>query len=128
MSNRIYGYTVVSYPESMPPNWRLQLNSLPFGYASCLHDKDVKVDDDGVVTEKKAHIHFFFQGKVTKRQKEYIHGALGVSYGEDVRSASGLFDYLTHEHNPDKYHYSKDSIQYSQKVLDSTFHCIVYCL
>ena len=120
MANKIYGYTVVAYPESMPDDWRIKLGSLPFGYCYALHDEDV--DDDGVL--KKPHEHFYFQGSPTKKQKEYIHGALGVSYGEPVRSAGGMYDYLTHENNPNKYHYSKDIILHSEKWNQELFDSI----
>lgn len=115
---KIYGYTVVSYPESMPGDWKIKLNYLPFGYAYCLHDMDV---DEKTGEKKKEHIHFFFQGVATKKQKEYIHDSLCIGYGENIHSASGMYDYLTHENNPDKYHYSKDSIVYSEKWSQEIF-------
>ena len=116
--NAKLGYTIIAYPESMPDTWEMMLEGLPFGYSWCLHDKDV--DEDGVI--KKAHIHFFFQGLPTKKQKEYICASLGVSYmGQDVRSASGLYDYLTHENSPEKYHYDRDSIQHSSKWSQEAF-------
>lgn len=117
MANKIYGYTVVCWPESMPDDWETALLSLPFGYALSLHDKDT--DDSGKL--KKAHMHIYFQGKPTKHQKEYIHRALGITYGENVQSAQGMFDYLTHENNPEKYHYSRDNIQYSPKWSQELF-------
>lgn len=122
------GYLTVAYPESMPPNWKEDLEMLPFGYACCTHDKD-KWGSDGVVNgvphkkgdPKKAHTHFFFQGVPTNAQKKLIHAILGVNYGEDCRSANGAYDYLTHENDPDKYHYSKDNISYSPKWSQEAF-------
>ena len=119
MANKIYGYTVVCWPESMPDEWKRLLNALPFGYAMSLHDKDV--DANGEL--KKAHMHIYFQGKPSKRQKDYIHKALGIEYGEDVKSPKGMYDYLTHENNPEKYHYAKDNIQYSAKWSQELFEC-----
>lgn len=119
--NKIYGYTVVAYPESMPDDWEERLDSLTFGYCYALHDKDWKVTDDGEVLPKKAHMHFYFQGKPTSKQKKYIQESLNVSYGEDVRSASGMFDYLTHENHPNKQHYERDSIKKSVKWDDEMF-------
>lgn len=112
VSNRIYGYTIVAYPESMPEDWKSRLNALPCGYAYSLHDKDVN-DDTGEI--KKPHMHFYFQSNLTVKQEKYAQEALGVSYGEKVRSASGMYDYLTHKNNPDKYHYPEDSIAFSEK-------------
>ena len=120
MANQIHGYTVVGYPESMPDDCYNLLSALPSGFCSALHDQDV--DEDGII--KKPHVHFFFQGRLTKKQKEYVHKAIGVSYGEDVRNASAMYDYLTHENNPDKYHYSKDIIKYSAKWCQELFDSI----
>ena len=118
MANKIFGYTVVSYPESMPPDWETRLQSLPFGYCYALHDQDL---DDGTGEKKKPHMHFYFQGKATSRQKKYIQDCLAVHYGEDVKSAVGMFAYLTHENNPDKHHYDKSIIQYSGKWCQELF-------
>lgn len=122
------GYLTVAYQESMPDDWQQKLESLGFGYSYCLHDKDVWKSDgiiNGVAHKagelKKPHIHFFFQGVPTMKQKKYIHDSLGVNYGEDCRSANGAYDYLTHENDPDKYHYSKDSISYSLKWNQEAF-------
>lgn len=113
MSNQKLAYTIIAYPESMVTGWKMLLYELPFGYCYSTHDKDI---DKKTGKIKKPHIHFFFQGVPTKKQKEYISKALGVGYqGQDVRTYSGMYDYLTHENDPDKYHYSKDSIRYSEK-------------
>ena len=126
--NQIQGYTTVCYPESMPEDWQERLELLPFGYCYSTHDKDTKKDEDGTEKAKKAHIHVFFQGKCSSRQKQYIHASLGVGYGEDVRSAQGMYEYLTHENNPDKFHYDKDSIHYSPKWNQELFesHIVPY--
>lgn len=118
MANKINGYTVVAYPESIPKDYSEKLDVLPFGYKSALHDKDVNPETGQL---KKAHIHFFFQGNPTKRQKEYIQASLGVAYGEPVRDLSGMYDYLTHENDPDKFHYSRDIIQTSRKWCQEAF-------
>lgn len=123
MANKVYGYTVVAYPESMPTDYVERLNKLPFGYLYALHDKDTKKNEDGQEEPKKAHMHFYFQGKPTKKQIEYIYASLNVSYGEYVRSANDMVDYLTHENHPDKYHYSKDIIQQSAKWNQELFEC-----
>lgn len=118
MANQINGFTVVAYPESMPSNWATELDKLPFGYCSALHDKDIN-EETGQL--KKAHMHFFFQGNPSKSQKEYIYASLGISYGEVVRNASAMYDYLTHEDKPEKYHYSRDIINVSRKWCQEIF-------
>lgn len=121
MANKISGYTVVAYPESLLDGWEYRLNGLPFGYCCALHDKDIRKDEDGNEVQKKSHMHFFFQGRPTPKQKKYIHDCLSVAYGEDVRSMSGMFEYLTHENHPTKYHYSRDIIVYSPKWCQEAF-------
>lgn len=121
MSNRVQGYTVVAYPESMPEGWEEKLDRLPFGYCAALHDKDKKIDEEGHEEIKKSHMHFYFQGSCTAKQKRYIHDCLGVSYGENVRSISGLYDYLTHENHPTKQHYDRSIISHSAKWCQEAF-------
>lgn len=117
MSNAIKGYTVVAWPESMPDDWALKLERLNFGYSYSTHDKDT--DETGQL--KKAHMHFYFQGSPTVKEKKYIHASLGVNYGENVRSAEGMYAYLTHENTPSKYHYSRDIIKHSSKWSQELF-------
>lgn len=122
MPNVVRGYTIIAYPESMPEDWEDRLDVLPFGYCSALHDKDITVDENGVITQKKAHMHFFFQGNVKAKQEEYIMDSLGVLFqGQKVRSISGIYDYLTHEDKPLKYHYSRDIIKKSVKWCQEAF-------
>lgn len=122
MANAIYGYTVVSYPESMPEDWQERLVKLPFGYCYALHDNDFKLDvDTGEVIKKKAHIHFYFQNNPSAKQKRYIHESLCVNFGQPVRNASAMFDYLTHENDVSKTHYSKDIIVKSAKWDEEMF-------
>lgn len=117
MGNARCGYTAIAYPESIPWDWETALNKLPFGYCYALHDRDV--DEYGEL--KKPHMHFFFQGVPEKKQIKYIWDNLGVQYGEYVRSISGMFEYLTHENNPDKFHYPRDIIQFSAKWCQEAF-------
>lgn len=125
MVRSIVGYTIIAYPESMPDDWQLKLEKLPFGYCYALHDKDIRVDDDGVIEQKKAHMHFFFLGTVNQKQKNYISASLGVNImGQPVRRASDMYDYLTHENALEKYHYSKEIIVHSSKWCQEEFETI----
>lgn len=125
MGRAIVGYTIIAYPESMPDDWQMKLEKLPFGYCYALHDKDTRVDDDGVIEQKKAHMHFFFLGTVSQKQKNYISASLGVNIqGQPVRRASDMYDYLTHENAPDKYHYPKEIIVHSSKWSQEEFETI----
>lgn len=125
MGRAIVGYTIIAYPESMPDDWQTKLEKLPFGYCYALHDKDTRVDDDGVIVQKKAHMHFFFLGTVSQKQKNYISASLGLNIqGQPVRRASDMYDYLTHENSAEKYHYSKEIITHSSKWSQEEFETI----
>ena len=50
---------------------------------------------------------------------------MGVNIeGQPVRRASDMYDYLTHENAPDKYHYSKEIIVHSNKWSQEDFETI----
>lgn len=117
MANCKVGCNMVAYPESLPDDWESRLNVLGVGYAWALHDKDTKPDG----TQKKAHIHLYFMQTLNKKQKKYVAEVTGISYIEDTRSAADMLDYLTHENNDDKYHYSKDIIKYSPDWCQEAF-------
>lgn len=123
--NCINGYTVVAYQESMPQDWQMKLDLLPFGYLYAIHDKDIYTDGQNAGELKKTHLHFCFQGKATKKQKQYIHEALGVKYGQDIRNFSAFYDYLTHENHKNKYHYDKSvikqSFKWEQELFDAQY-------
>lgn len=118
MGAAIKAYTIIAYPESMPDDWTHKLDKLGIGYACVLHDKDI--DTNGQL--KKAHMHFFFLNPVKEKEKKYISACLGVNYmGQNVRSVQGMYEYLTHENETDKYHYPKDIIKYSVNWSQETY-------
>lgn len=117
MANCKIGCNMVAYPESLPSDWEIKLNALDIGYAWALHDKDTKPDG----TLKKAHIHLYFMQTLNSKQKKYVGEVTGINYIEDTRSASDMLDYLTHENDENKYHYSKDIINYSPAWCQEAF-------
>lgn len=102
-TNKIIGYTIILYPESAPTDWTIQLEQLQIACAWCLHDKD----------DAKPHIHVFMLGDYSKKKLETIRNAFRLPFLDKVKSCQGMYDYLTHENHKAKYHYSRDSIQYS---------------
>ena len=71
MGRAIVGYTIIAYPESMPDDWQMKLEKLPFGYCYALHDKDTRVDDDGVIEQKSTYA-FLLSGD-GKSKTEELH-------------------------------------------------------
>lgn len=102
-------YTFLSYPDSSDvEEIAKSLQKVGWPYAiSPLHDKDIKADG----TPKKPHYHWlvgFAKKPLDPASFEHAIKALGgvCVHGEMiVHDPWGAFDYLTHEHSPDKYHY-----------------------
>ena len=113
-TNRIIGYTIILWPDSAPADWTIQLEQLQIACAWCLHDKD----------DAKPHIHVFILGDYPKKKLETIRTAFRLAFVPPVKSCQGMYDYLTHENHKSKYHYSRDSIQYSSWWSQETFEAM----
>ena len=99
-------FTFLAYTESLPKALPDILAEFPCDYAYCVHNKDV--DKDGNL--KKEHIHVVVDRLSLKQVKQLSVCCGSSDYAEQVRSEKKMFEYLTHENNPDKYHYSVDDI------------------
>ena len=105
MSNSIYGYTFICYPESCELSvLKYLMDRFPMCYI--LHDKDTM--DNGDL--KKPHYHLYVQSKLNSKQLTTIMNMIHVNHYEPIKSGSGMFQYLTHENCSGKYHYSKEDI------------------
>ena len=52
-------WTFILYPESMIDDWESKVSMLmEYPIAYCKHDKDIYVDDNGEVHQRKEHVHF----------------------------------------------------------------------
>lgn len=98
-------FTFILYPESMPEDWLLKLETLDISMAiSPLHDRDKNED----VGYKKPHYHVIYVAKnpvTTDAVRNRIKRTLGnssISYVEIIDGIRNVFEYLTHE--------SKDAI------------------
>lgn len=98
-------FTFILYPESMPGDWLLKLETLDISMAiSPLHDRDKNED----VGYKKPHYHVIYVAKnpvTTDAVRNRIKRTLGnssISYVEIIDGIRNVFEYLTHE--------SKDAI------------------
>lgn len=76
---------------------------------SPIHDKDI--NEDGSL--KKAHYHVIinYGNSTTYNNIVNLFSEFGVKHAEKVVSLSGLFNYLTHESNKNKFHYNRDDIK-----------------
>lgn len=113
-TNKTLGYTIILYPDSAPADWTIQLEQLQIAFCWCLHDKD----------DAKPHIHVFMLGGYPKKKLETIRTTFRLAFVPPVKSCRGMYDYLTHENDKAKYHYSRDSIQYSSLWSQETFEAM----
>lgn len=108
MKKRYWAF--VLYPESAPDNWieQLQQTGLPF-CVSPLHDKDINPTGE----KKKEHYHIIlcYNGPTTFKCVKNITDNLNQPIPIALEQVDGYFRYLTHEDNPEKYHYNKSDIK-----------------
>lgn len=98
MKARHFGFLL--YPESIPSNWKEELESLGVSMAvSPLHDKDKNPDG----TLKKPHYHVIYVARnpvTTESVRNKIKRKLGngsVAHIEIIDYIKGNYEYLTHE-------------------------------
>lgn len=113
-------FTFLLYPESIPNNWKMQLELLDIPMAiSPLHDKDIDEKNGGF---KKAHYHVIYVAKnpvTAESVRLKIKRTLGdnsLAIVQIVRkSMENMYLYLTHESKDavakKKHIYSKNDIQ-----------------
>lgn len=98
-------WTFVLYPESAPSDWRdiLQKTGLQV-CISPLHDKDI--NPTGEV--KKAHYHLIlcYSGPTSYNVVKSITDRLNQPIPQPIEQVRGVYRYLTHKDNPEKYQYS----------------------
>ena len=127
MNTKNRHWTFVVYPESVVSNWIELLieTGLPFAI-SPLHDKDLNSNGE----PKKPHYHVVvtYDGPTTyKSVNENICKLIGSTIPQRVLSLRGIYRYLTHEDNPEKYQYNRDFIQeYNNFHIDMTETEITY--
>lgn len=114
-------FTFLLYPESIPENWKLQLEMIGVPVAiSPLHDRD-KSNVEGQ-KYKKAHYHVIYVAAnpvTTHSVRKRIQRALGNKSVAKVQiikqSVENMYLYLTHESKDaiakNKYKYDKKDIQ-----------------
>ncbi|HEO1005133.1 TPA: replication protein [Streptococcus agalactiae] len=103
-------WTFVLYPESAPQNWKelLQRTGLEIAI-SPLHNKDK--NPTGEI--KKAHYHIIlcYNAPTTGNNVKSLVDNLNQPIPLPIDSVRGLYRYLTHKDNPEKYQYNEKEIQ-----------------
>lgn len=111
MNTKNRHWTFIVYPESIKEDWIQVLieTGLPFAI-SPLHDKDLNAD--GSIKKPHYHVILTYDGPTTyKSVNDNICQIIGSTIPKRVLSLRGIYRYLTHEDNPEKYQYNRDLIQ-----------------
>lgn len=114
-------WAFVLYLESAPPDWKeqLQQTGLPIAI-SPYHDKDL--DPDGNPKKPHHHIIACWPGPTTFNVVRQLTERLKQPIPIPLDSVKGMYRYLTHMDNPDKYQYDAKDIQ-----LLNGFDILDYC-
>lgn len=126
-------FVAIAYPESAPEDWKERLEAMGLEIAiSPLHDKDVWNHDSPEVIDKetgeillkkgerykcgdkkKPHWHILIktQQRCSVDEMNFrIRAITNGPYVQKCNSLRGMYNYLTHETNAEKYHYEKSEI------------------
>lgn len=82
-------------------------------YAYCLHDKDIKINEDGECVPIAPHYHILLEFERPQRLASIYNGFLGEKFNVNVQVPSNMeksYEYLTHKNHEDKFQYSDDCI------------------
>lgn len=103
-------WAFVAYPESLPTNWKEQLQLTGLQVAiSPLHDKD----KDPTGEPKKPHYHVIlcYSGPTSYNVVKALTDSLKCPIPQPLEQVRGYYRYFTHMDNPEKYQYSPDTIE-----------------
>lgn len=114
-------FTYVVYPESAPDDWIEQLRQSGLRFVvSPLHDKDINADN----TPKKEHYHVIVSwgNNTTYKSARALCNMLNCPMPQLLRNCNGMYRYLTHKDNPEKYQYTEKPNRYNGWIrpLDNT--------
>ena len=122
-AGRTRNWCIIFYPEDLPDDWQLQIDSLHVKWIeSPLHNNDF--NDDG--SHKKDHVHALFMFDSVKNEKQVqqmfsglfgtsqngsIIGVAAISDKSRCRDRSGSVRYMAHMDNPEKAQYDTAEIK-----------------
>lgn len=110
LKGRHFAYVV--YPDSAPEDWIEQMKDTGLSFVvSPLHDKDINPDN----TPKKAHYHMIVSwgNTTTYKSAKGLCKMLNCPIPQLLKSCNGMYRYLTHKDNPEKYQYTGQPVTYN---------------
>lgn len=103
-------WTTIVYLDSAKEDWQDELQKTGLEVAiSPLHDKDI--DPTGEVKKSHYHVILCFPGPTTYNMvKELSDSILSGVSPKPIESIRGMYRYLTHKDNPEKFQYNESDI------------------
>ena len=103
-------WAFVAYPESLPTDWKEQLQATGLQVAiSPLHDRDV--DPTGELKKPHYHVILCYAGPTSYNVVKGLTDSLNCPIPQPLEQVRGYYRYFTHMDNPEKYQYSPDTIE-----------------
>lgn len=99
--------------ENLPESWRSDLEELMIPGAYIVHDRDTRIDEEGMEQLKKPHIHCmleFGSPVVAGTPLGVLPESFGVAFCKPVPNKIGAYRYLLHMGQPDKAQYERDEV------------------
>lgn len=102
-------WTFLVYEDSASSNWKELLKDTNVSLAiSPIHDKDLT--DTGELKKAHYHVVLAFNNTTTYNNALEIAKLCGANIVKKVFSMTGIYEYLTHENEDNKTHYSQNDI------------------
>lgn len=103
-------WTTIVYLDSVKEGWIDELQQTGLEVAiSPLHDKDI--NPTGEVKKSHYHVILSFPGPTTKNMvQELSNNILSGVMVKPIESIRGMYRYLTHKDNPEKFQYNESDI------------------
>ena len=101
--------------ENLPDDWADQLHGLMLPGCYIVHDRDLKIEEDGTEVPKKPHIHCmveFGSPVVASSAPDAIPSDFGVAFVKPVPNKVGAYRYLLHYDQPGKARYEQDEVSH----------------
>nr|WP_015231147.1 replication protein [Mycoplasma cottewii]AFY63028.1 plasmid replication initiation protein [Mycoplasma cottewii] len=108
-------WTLLVYPDSAPIEWKDILIQNGVEFFGALHDKDI--NPDGTLKKPHYHIVLVYSGPTTFNNVKTLCNTLNSPKPLPLDGVGGMWRYMTHKDNPEKYQYD-DSIIFTGNGFD----------
>ena len=106
---RVRNWTFVTYPESVPEDWREMLDATHAKWIeSPLHEFDT--DPNGEIKKAHWHILMLFRNKMSYEQVKEITDSLNAPIPQECKEVIGMVRYFCHLDNPEKHQYDPNQL------------------